>query len=273
MRLSVGSQHRIRELDGWRAISVLLVISHHVFRFRFRLALVNYPSLIDIFDDAGPLGVRIFFVISGFVICRLIIAEELRYGWISLKGFYYRRFFRIIPPLYLFLATLAVLRAGNLISMDWKALIGSGLFLTNRMSESNNWFAGHTWSLAVEEQFYLVFPALWILLRKRISWRGPLFACFYLLLAGRDLLAGVSRLAGASHHQRAERLLLHLCRSADGYVGGDSAKARSTSACLDCAFARAGNSAQSIAALCDCQRMFSRLGGAGRDRARSYLQH
>jgi len=55
-----------------------------------------------VFSNIGPLGVKVFFVISGFVICRLLILEEKRNSNVSLKGFYIRRVFRILPPLYLY---------------------------------------------------------------------------------------------------------------------------------------------------------------------------
>lgn len=158
--MSLENQNHIRGLDGWRAVSVLLVIVHHLFIYRFPLMILGHPALADFCANAGPLGVRIFFVISGFVICRLIISEDLRFGSISIKGSYYRRIFRILPPLYLFLATLVVHQAAGLISAGWKAIVVAGLFLTNLQPGSCSWFAGHTWSLAVEEQFYLIFPTL-----------------------------------------------------------------------------------------------------------------
>lgn len=178
---------RIRELDGWRAVSVALVIVHHLLTYRFPRILEGTPSLLTWSADIGPLGVRIFFVISGFVICRLILAEELRYGSVSLTGFYYRRVFRILPPLYLFLLSLFLMGVAGWITVDNKALAMGALFLTNTRFAPNNWFSGHTWSLAVEEQFYLVFPTLWIVLSRWKKWRGPFFGFLFLLLAARDM--------------------------------------------------------------------------------------
>jgi peptidoglycan/LPS O-acetylase OafA/YrhL len=185
--LILDNHGRIRELDGWRAVSVALVIVHHLFTYRFPRILEGMPALLTWSADIGPLGVRIFFVISGFVICRLIIAEELRYGSVSLTGFYYRRLFRILPPLYLFLLSLFLMGVARWITVDNKALVMGALFLTNTKFAPNNWFSGHTWSLAVEEQFYLAFPTLWIVLSRWKRWRGPSFGLLFLLLAARDM--------------------------------------------------------------------------------------
>jgi peptidoglycan/LPS O-acetylase OafA/YrhL len=185
--LTADEHGRIRELDGWRAVSVVLVIVHHLFTFRFPSILENIPALRAWFAHAGPLGVRVFFVISGFVICRLILKEELRYGSISLTSFYCRRIFRILPPLYLFLLSLFLMGAVHWITVNNKALVMGALFLTNTRSAPYNWFSGHTWSLAVEEQFYLAFPTLWIVLSRWKRWRGPFFGLLFLLFAAREM--------------------------------------------------------------------------------------
>lgn len=170
---------RIRELDGWRAVSILLVLLHHFFFFQHVRIVERFPLLLHFFAYAGLQGVRTFFVISGFVICRLLISEELRSGTVSLKGFYYRRIFRILPPFYLYLATIAVLTLTGALHESWHAIAAAAGFLYNFQNLHFNWLVGHTWSLAVEEQFYLVFPALWILTPARK--RGPLFAGVFLL--------------------------------------------------------------------------------------------
>lgn len=128
---------------------------------------------------AGPLGVETFFVISGFVICRMLIAEEQKTGWVSLKGFYLRRVFRILPALWLYLVTCGVLLILGWIRDRWIAFFWAALFLFDLSRVPMSWFFGHTWSLAIEEQFYIAFPSLWIVLRK--SWRSRVFLALFFL--------------------------------------------------------------------------------------------
>jgi peptidoglycan/LPS O-acetylase OafA/YrhL len=90
---------RLRELDGWRAVSVLLVMLHHILGYQHHGLMSRFSFLDHTVDYLGSLGVKIFFVISGFVICRLMISEELRYGSVSLKAFYYRRKKHTFPTL------------------------------------------------------------------------------------------------------------------------------------------------------------------------------
>ena len=177
-------QGRLRELDGWRALSVLLVIAHHLGAYQYRSIVAPHLRLAAVFNNFGPLGVRVFFVISGFVICRLLIQEEQRTGNVSLKGFYIRRAFRILPPLYLYIAAVALLLSAGLIHETWSG-IGSSLFFLYDFvpAKLGGWIVGHTWSLAVEEQFYLTFPAIWILTRKPSRRRAVVLAAFTLFAA------------------------------------------------------------------------------------------
>jgi peptidoglycan/LPS O-acetylase OafA/YrhL len=158
---------RLRELDGWRAISVLLVIFFHLGSYQHADIVAPHQRLASLVSLFGPLGVKVFFVISGFVICRLLILEEKRYGAISLKGFYIRRFFRIVSPFYLYLATLCLLLLAGLTVDFWKGILVGAFFLYDfDPLKQGSWFVGHTWSLAVEEQFYLTFPTLWVIARR-----------------------------------------------------------------------------------------------------------
>lgn len=170
-------------MDGWRAVSVMLVIGSHLCIFRFRPWFAHHPGLTRFWVYAGPLGVKAFFVISGFVICRLMLAEEARLGFVSFRGFYIRRAFRILPALYLMLATTALMQMAGWVKCDWTSLILGGLFLTNLNFKDVSGFTGHTWSLCVEEQFYLFFPLLWFLTRRRKAWRGPIFASLFSVFA------------------------------------------------------------------------------------------
>ena len=162
---------RIRELDGWRGVSILLVVLHHFLVFAFPATVEGSKLLHHVLLYAGEFGVRIFFVISGFVITRLLIIEEREHGVISLKGFYTRRFFRIVPVFYFFVLVVCVLSWFNWtpVNRDW--VLAATLFFHDFKLRNFDWFLGHSWSLAVEEQFYLVFPLFWVLFppRRRAS--------------------------------------------------------------------------------------------------------
>ncbi len=178
---------RLRELDGWRAISVLLVIVYHVGWYQHRDLVMPHVHLAAAVSTCGPLGVKVFFVISGFVICRLLILEEEKHGFVSLKGFYIRRAFRILPPFYLYLLTLCVLLSAGLTVDFWKGILDGALFLVDFAPGKHGWFSGHTWSLAVEEQFYLTFPALWVVLGQ--IGRRRAFPILFCLIAAWNLSA------------------------------------------------------------------------------------
>jgi peptidoglycan/LPS O-acetylase OafA/YrhL len=179
--LDDGREKRLRELDGWRAVSVLLVMLHHIGWYQHPRLRPHLPGLGHVMHYCGPLGVKIFFVISGFVICRLLISEELSYGSVSLKAFYYRRVFRILPPLFIYLGSVSLLLSLGLIHEHRRSILGAALFLYDFNFLPQTWLVGHTWSLAVEEQFYLIFPATWVLTPKR--WRNRVFLGVFLLCA------------------------------------------------------------------------------------------
>lgn len=154
---------RIPELDGWRGISMLLVILHHSMYFAFPAVADSSRLFSHFFHHIGELGVQIFFVISGFVITRLLIAEEREQGSVSLKGFYTRRLFRILPVYYFYLLVVSIFSWAGWTPVSGIEKIVSVFFLYDTKIVSNGWFAGHSWSLAVEEQFYIVFPIFWVL--------------------------------------------------------------------------------------------------------------
>jgi peptidoglycan/LPS O-acetylase OafA/YrhL len=146
---------RIQSLDGWRAVAIGLVILAHLAGCA-EIRAVLHPQVVAFLGGYGVLGVQVFFVISGYVIARGLLADE-REGGISLRGFYMRRACRILPPLAIFLAALAAMGiAAN--------FAPAALFLCNTtvLGECEP-IIGHTWSLAFEEQFYLLLPAMLIL--------------------------------------------------------------------------------------------------------------
>ena len=114
----------------------------------------------------GSLGVSIFFVISGFLITGLLIGEKEKRGTVSLKNFYIRRVLRIFPAYYVYLFAIFVLAATGFIALTPRDLLWSGLYLRDYSAQATAW-TNHTWSLAVEEQFYLLWPLLVLLLDKR----------------------------------------------------------------------------------------------------------
>jgi peptidoglycan/LPS O-acetylase OafA/YrhL len=142
-------------LDGLRAVAVFTVVASHS----------NLPLRVP-----GDLGVSAFFVLSGFLITRLLVRERERTGGISIRRFYLRRTMRIFPAYYAFLLLSYALdaRAGQL----W-----SNTLLANALTYTVNYFnafnhhpstsVAHAWSLAVEEQFYLLWPLAFVILAQR----------------------------------------------------------------------------------------------------------
>ena len=149
--------HKLPSLDGWRALSIALVLgghSTHIPDFPLRLK-AAFEWLFD-----GDLGVRFFFLISGFLITWLLIAENERTARIHLKQFYIRRALRILPVYFAFLFVIAILQLATPYSQTAAAWAGNLTFTTNFVGSA--WPSAHLWSLAVEEQFYLIWPCLFI---------------------------------------------------------------------------------------------------------------
>jgi peptidoglycan/LPS O-acetylase OafA/YrhL len=176
------SQSRICSLDGTRAISIGLVIVAH-------LGLTRYvPGLWRL--DAGNLGVRVFFVISGFIITSLLLAELSQARTISLLSFYRRRAFRILPAYYTFLGIVMLLSAFSGGPATWANVWPAAIFVAD-YDVNVPLAVGHTWSLAVEEQFYLLWPSAMVLLGLRRAFIGCigilLFAPLFRVLAEKGI--------------------------------------------------------------------------------------
>ncbi len=152
---------RIPSLDGLRALSIGLVLLAHVMGTR------HSPDLtwVRAFGDVGNLGVRIFFVISGVLTTALLYRELDRTGRISLVGFLYRRAFRIVPAFTAYVAAIAVAAAFGMLVVDSRDLRSAVTFTTN-FEANRSWYVGHLWSLSVEQQFYVCWPVLLILLGR-----------------------------------------------------------------------------------------------------------
>ncbi len=144
----------IATLDGWRAIAVLLVIGAHASRLMRETHTAIGARAASFFEHAG-FGVDIFFALSGFLICSLLLREKQR-GPIDLWAFYRRRFFRIIPAMAAYLGAVVVLGLLGYLTISEGEVAAVLLFCRNYVSGS--WYTGHFWSLAVEEHFYIVVP-------------------------------------------------------------------------------------------------------------------
>lgn len=152
------------EIDGLRAVAVISVILFHA-GFEF--------------FSGGFVGVDIFFVISGYLITTIILAE-LDAGKFSIVNFYERRARRILPALYLVLAACMpfawlLLLPSDMMSFS-KSLLTISAFISNIFFWSERGYFGtatelkpliHTWSLAIEEQYYPIFPILLIVLANK----------------------------------------------------------------------------------------------------------
>jgi len=151
---------RLHSLDGLRAISILLVLVGHL------AGTLNAPAILTPLRPLGNFGVVIFFVISGFLITLLLLNELRCRGKIDMRGFYLRRCFRIFPAFYFFIGCVVLANAGGYLELKSNDVLHAATFTMNYHHE-RAWALNHTWSLAVEEQFYLLWPLLLLLLGVR----------------------------------------------------------------------------------------------------------
>jgi peptidoglycan/LPS O-acetylase OafA/YrhL len=166
---------RIPSLDGLRAISICLVVLSHLGGTKY----FPLPERVTGFFELGHLGVRVFFVISGFLITNLLLGELDKKGSIHLRKFYFRRTFRIFPPYYVLLIVLLLAQSCGWLTLAPRDALHMLTYTTNYYPE-RSWYVGHTWSLSVEEQFYLLWPAVLVLMGRR---RGLYAAGVFLLIS------------------------------------------------------------------------------------------
>ncbi|QIM16101.1 acetyltransferase [Leucobacter insecticola] len=172
----IAAPARFSGLDGLRAIAVALVLVYHLF-----------PGVLS----GGFLGVDMFFVISGFLITSLLLRELQSRGKVNLIGFWRRRARRLLPALALVLlvcSSLALLINRDLLVNIGAQLLGAAFFVSNWVfiGTGANYFARdtpelfrNTWSLSIEEQFYILLPLFILLLwrlRSRVTRAIPLLA-------------------------------------------------------------------------------------------------
>lgn len=162
-------EFHIPSLDGIRAVAFLIVFFAHAGATRI----------------AGGFGVTVFFFLSGYLITTLMRREWEAFGTVSLKQFYLRRALRILPPFYLVLAMATAAAAIGVLPGGFSpsALLAQALHAANYWIVTHGYVGqplgtGVYWSLAVEEHFYLVFPLVFIALRKWV--RAPAREAFVL---------------------------------------------------------------------------------------------
>ncbi len=166
---------RIPSLDGLRAVSIVLVIGLHSLQ-AYGVSHSVSRGWFALFN--GGFGVFLFFEISGFLITSLLLTEQRKRGSISLSGFYVRRFFRIFPPLYLYIAVVLGLGLAGRLVVRWSDVVSSALFFHNFYGQGT-WWLEHLWSISVEEQFYLVWPFVLVFCLRRPGLRGRYAACVF----------------------------------------------------------------------------------------------
>lgn len=141
------------ELDGLRGVAVMLVFLSHVGLVR----------------QAGTVGVTMFFVLSGYLITTLLLNERETTGRVGLRAFYERRVRRLTPALIACLALTALLAVVSGRIVEYPAQMVAALAYSANLYGASGHDLGllaHTWSLSLEEQFYLVWPVLFIVLRR-----------------------------------------------------------------------------------------------------------
>jgi len=169
---TVVAPGRIPYLDGMRAYSIIAVVFGHSARFMPWMQTKWALPVTYLFAN-GRFGVRVFFVISGFLITTLLLKEHRKTGRISLSGFYERRIARIIPAFYTFLLTLLVLKFTHLLDVRWNAMATGVTFTWNygvlwlAPTPASDPVMGHLWTISLEEQFYAAWPLCLILFGKR----------------------------------------------------------------------------------------------------------
>jgi peptidoglycan/LPS O-acetylase OafA/YrhL len=164
---------RIPTLDGWRGIAIALVLLDHLQFPLFGKSIAWWPQ-------TGLHGVTIFFVLSGFLITSILLEN-----WGDLRRFYIRRFFRLMPAAWTYLAAMVLwdcISGMHIISVS--AILACVFFYRNFavIPMPMTLGTGHFWSLSVEEQFYMVWPLLLLAVgARRARWIAPALALAFAL--------------------------------------------------------------------------------------------
>lgn len=183
------SQKRIPELDGIRGLAILLVVTYHYIAVPISASATGGFLLMRQTLSNGWSGVDLFFVLSGFLICGILIDHRSAENYF--KVFYVRRVSRIFPLYYFFLALFLLLqRLSPSLGIFSQGLFSNALplvpylvylqnFAMAARGTFGNEFLAVTWSLAIEEHFYLLLPAI---VRRSLPQRLPLIIGFFIAL-------------------------------------------------------------------------------------------
>jgi len=206
-----GGQRYVPGLDGLRALAVLAVVAYHV---DFGWA------------QGGLLGVGIFFTLSGYLITDLLLAHQAATGRLQLVSFWHRRARRLLPALFVMLALVAgwvaLLQRAQLPALRGAMAAAAG-YVSNWwfIAQNSSYFArfgppsplGHLWSLAVEEQFYLIWPFV----VRKLSMRSltRLILGYYVF----DLMLRLAYLIFAPHADTAYKLWFNASTLLSGASG------------------------------------------------------
>lgn len=167
----------IPTLNGWRALSILYVLLFHGTWIYFNPKTGLYANeKIWHITNQGGFGVFIFFGISGYLITTRLVEENNFFGNISIRAFYWRRIFRIIPILMVFLSVITALKFSGVIQISSTAILSSIFFFRNYIQDASGWYTAHFWSLSMEEHYYLIWPLLFFfIIRLKKPWLPMLF--------------------------------------------------------------------------------------------------
>ena len=144
----------IKGFDTLRAVSILMVVTAHLLPSGYEFYKTRLWIVVS-----GTTGVQIFFTLSGFLITTLLLKEKRKTGRINFKNFFARRLIRLLPPLILFYILVGVFMIEGSISSTWIGFLFSMFYAYNFVHHDYYTVElGHTWSLGVEEQFYLTWP-------------------------------------------------------------------------------------------------------------------
>lgn len=189
------SERRSQSLDILRAVAVILVMWNHLPICPAEISPL-FHRVSFFLHKGGWIGVDLFFVLSGFLVSSLLFKEERLTGKIGVLHFYIRRGLRIYPAFYgMLLIKLAAMMAGSG-PFAWKPALAELFFYQNYVEG----LYPHTWSLAVEEHFYLLLPLLMVLLMKRSAGRGPAFAALPAVIGAAAVLILGLRLNMTSYY-------------------------------------------------------------------------
>lgn len=167
---SPGQSTRLPGLDSLRALAILLVLIYHY------KVVVSREPLFGFVSNLGWVGVDLFFVLSGYLIGNQVLGEINKSGKFSLGRFYARRLLRTLPNYYVVLASYFIFAetlSGTASASLWSFLT----FVQNIGMQPGQTFT-HSWSLCIEEQFYILFPLLAIFLLKILNSRSAFWLCF-----------------------------------------------------------------------------------------------